>query len=137
MVIAMDTEMTIQQVATVTQLGVHTLRYYERIGLLTPISRASNGHRRYSQRDIAWIEFLTRLRATGMSIQHMQQFAELRKQGDPTISQRRQLLESHQQIVQQQLEELSQNLSVIKEKIDYYKELELQHDSSLPERNRQ
>lgn len=64
------------QVAVVTQLSVHTLRYYERIGLVAPICRASSGHRRYSSQDIAWIEFLTRLRATGMPIRQMQQFAE-------------------------------------------------------------
>jgi DNA-binding transcriptional MerR regulator len=128
----MDTELelTIQQVAVVTQLSVHTLRYYERIGLLAPISRASSGHRRYSSQDIAWIEFLTRLRATGMPIRQMQQFAELRRQGDPTVSQRRYLLEAHQQYVQQQLDELSHNQSVIQEKIQYYKQLELQHDTS-------
>jgi DNA-binding transcriptional MerR regulator len=128
MVIAM--EMTIQQVAAVTQLSVHTLRYYERIGLMTSINRAANGHRRYSSHDIAWIEFLTRLRTTGMSIQQMQEFADLRKQGNITISQRRHLLEAHQQLVNRQLEELSQNLSVIKEKIQHYQELEAKYDAN-------
>ena len=99
-VVAMDQELTIQQVAAMTQLSVHTLRYYERIELLTPINRASNGHRRYSQQDLAWIEFLTRLRATGMPIRQMQQFADLRRQGNPTIPQRRELLDLHQQLVQ-------------------------------------
>ena len=126
----MDTELSIQQVAAVTQLSTHTLRYYERIGLLAPIERASSGHRRYSSQDIAWINFLTRLRATGMPIREMQQFAELRRQGDRTFSQRRQLLEIHQQHVHQQLDELTRNLKVIQEKIQHYKELEEQHDTS-------
>ena len=64
----MGTDLTIQQVAALTQLSEHTLRYYERIGLLDPVNRASSGHRRYSTGDIAWIEFLTRLRTTGMPI---------------------------------------------------------------------
>ncbi len=126
----MDTELSIQQVAEVTQLSTHTLRYYERIGLLAPIGRASSGHRRYSKQDIAWINFLTRLRAIGMPIREMQQFAELRRQGDRSVSQRRQLLETHQQHLQQELYELSQNLKLIQKKILYYKEMELQHDTS-------
>ena len=126
----MDTELTIQQVAAVTQLSTHTLRYYERIGLLAPIERASSGHRRYSSQDIAWINFLTRLRETRMPIREMQIFADLRRQGDRTLTQRRQLLEIHQQHVQQQLEELTQNLKVIQNKIQHYKELETHHDTS-------
>jgi DNA-binding transcriptional MerR regulator len=133
----MDTELSIQQVAAITQLSTHTLRYYERIGLLAPIERASSGHRRYSSQDIAWIDFLTRLRTTGMPIREMQQFAELRRQGDRTLSQRRQLLEIHQQQIYQQIDELTQNLKVIQEKIQHYQELEGQHDpSSLTGSNR-
>jgi DNA-binding transcriptional MerR regulator len=130
MVRDMDTELSIQQVAAVTQLSTHTLRYYERIGLLAPIERASSGHRRYSSQDIAWISFLTRLRATGMPIREMQQFAELRRQGDRSLTQRRQLLEIHQQHVQQQLDELTQNLKVIQEKIQHYRKLERQHGTN-------
>jgi DNA-binding transcriptional MerR regulator len=125
----MDTELSIQQVAAVTQLSTHTLRYYERIGLLAAIERASSGHRRYSNQDIAWINFLTRLRTTGMPIREMQQFAELRRQGDRSLTQRRQLLEIHQQHVQQQIDELTQNLKVIQEKIQHYRKLEEQHDT--------
>jgi DNA-binding transcriptional MerR regulator len=133
----MDMELTIQQVAELTKLSVHTLRYYERIGLLTAINRAVNGHRRYSSQDIAWIEFLTRLRTTGMAIRQMQQFAEMRRKGNPSISQRRELLEVHQQQVQQQLEELSQNLAVIQEKIHYYKQMELQNEPSSESESKQ
>ncbi|GAX40776.1 MerR family transcriptional regulator [Tolypothrix sp. NIES-4075] len=64
----METELTIQQVATLTGLSVHTLRYYERNGLLELVNRAANGHRRYLTDDITRIEFLTRLRTTKMPI---------------------------------------------------------------------
>ncbi len=106
--------------------------------MLAAINRAANGHRRYSSQDIAWIEFLTRLRTTGMPIRQMQQFAEMRRKGNPSsISQRRELLEIHQQQVQQQLEELSQNLAVIQEKISYYKQLELQNEPSSESESKQ
>jgi len=92
--------LTIREVAKRTGLGVHTLRYYERAGLLEPGFAATNGHRRYSRDDLAWIEFLTRLRATAMPIRHMQQFADLRRKGPTTVRERRCLLEAHQQAVQ-------------------------------------
>ena len=126
----MNAELTIQQVATLTQLSTHTLRYYERIGLLTQVSRAPSGHRRYSKQDIAWINFLTKLRATGMPIVKMQQFAELRRQGDSTIPKRRFLLEVHQQEVQEQLNRLNQNLALIQDKIELYKKMELDYDDT-------
>ncbi len=125
----MKTDLTIQEVAVLTNLSVHTLRYYERIGLLDPVNRAESGHRRYCASDIAWIEFLTRLRATGMPICQMQQFAALRRQGESTVSERRELLEKHWEEVQLQLSQLQRNLSVIESKITYYKELEASHDT--------
>lgn len=122
--VVMGTDLTIQQVAALTHLSEHTLRYYERIGLLDPIHRASSGHRRYSTQDIAWIEFLTRLRTTGMPISKMQEFAALRRQGDRTLAERRMLLEAHRDEVQAQLDKLQHNLSKIEQKIQHYKTLE-------------
>jgi len=127
----MGTDLTIQQVAALTQLSEHTLRYYERIGLLDPVNRASSGHRRYSAQDIAWIEFLNRLRTTGMPIRKMQQFAELRRQGDLTVAERRMLLEAHRQEVQAHIDELQANLSEIEQKIQHYKTLELHNDAHI------
>ncbi len=120
----METNLTIQQVATLTQLSVHTLRYYERVGLLQPVGRATSGHRRYSAADIARIEFLTRLRTTGMPIRQMLRFSELLRQGDASVSERRALLEAHYQQVRERLQELNQNLAVIEFKIEHYKKLE-------------
>ncbi|MET0860581.1 MAG: MerR family transcriptional regulator, partial [Microbacterium sp.] len=61
--------LSISDAAAATGLSTHTLRYYEREGLmLTPVDRASSTHRRYSDADITWVQFLTRLRSTGMPI---------------------------------------------------------------------
>lgn len=122
----METELslTIQQVASATGLSVHTLRYYERNGLIEPIERAANGHRRYSAENIAWIEFLTRLRTTGMPIRQMQQFAALMREKPDEVQGRRILLEIHRSAVQKRLDELSQHLAVIDWKIQRYQELE-------------
>jgi DNA-binding transcriptional MerR regulator len=118
----MNTEeaLTIQQVAEATKLSEHTLRYYERIGLIHPIQRAGNGHRRYSSGDIGWIDFLNKLRATGMSIQQMQRYAELQRQGDCTLPERVEMLKTHYAEVQQRMDELCAHMQIISHKIEYY-----------------
>jgi DNA-binding transcriptional MerR regulator len=122
----METELTIQKVAELTGLSVHTLRYYERNGLIEPVSRAENGHRRYSAKDISAIEFLTKLRLTGMPIRKMQQFANLFRQQPEAIEERREILEAHEREVKERIDELNRNLEVIQWKIKYYREMEAQ-----------
>ncbi|WP_047152872.1 MerR family transcriptional regulator [Aneurinibacillus tyrosinisolvens] len=121
----MEQEFTIQQVAKITNLTVHTLRYYERIGLLPTVTRTSNGYRQYSTVDIEWIRFLTRLRDTGMPIRRMQQFADLRHRGSETISERRALLQEHWDEVNKHILELQKNVKAIEDKINYYCEMEV------------
>jgi DNA-binding transcriptional MerR regulator len=123
----MDNELTIQQVSERTGLSVYTLRYYERNGLLEPVTRAANGHRRYSATDIARIEFLSKLRMTGMPIRQMQEYATLLRQKPDAIEERRAILEAHEQAVQQQIRQLTQNLEMIQWKIQNYKKLAGQH----------
>jgi DNA-binding transcriptional MerR regulator len=77
-------------------MTAHTLRYYERVGLIQPVGRAHNGHRRYSEADACWIGFLHCMRATNMPIREMQRYAELRELGDSTTLERRKILEDHQ-----------------------------------------
>lgn len=112
--------LSIQQVAEATGLSVHTLRYYERIGLIHSIDRARNTHRRYTEDDIWWIDFLTKLRATGMSIQQMQDYAELQREGDITLPERLEMLKAHGREVEAHMAELRENLRIIRSKIDYY-----------------
>jgi DNA-binding transcriptional MerR regulator len=102
----MKQELTIQQMSQITCLSTHTLRYYEKLGLLTSIHRKENGYRLYSDADIVWVEFLKRLKETGMPIQQMHEFAALRMKGDETITQRHQMLEEHNQQIEQQLFEV-------------------------------
>jgi len=67
-------------------MTAHTLRYYERVGLIQPVGRARNGHRRYTESDAAWLNFLHCMRGTNMPIREMQRYAALREVGDATIS---------------------------------------------------
>lgn len=114
---------TIQQVAEVTGLSVHTLRYYERVGLIHHIGRIENTHRRYSSDDIGWIEFLNKLRATGMTIQQMLAYAELQRLGDISLAERLDMLKAHRNEVEQHMRELHDYLNVICGKIEYYQQV--------------
>lgn len=110
--------LTISEVAKQTGLSLHTLRYYERVGLIEGVARAKNSHRRYCQEDIVWLEFLKRLRATGMPIAEMKAFAALRRQGATSLSQRRQMLVDHHEQVSAQIVALQDNLEAIQTKIE-------------------
>jgi DNA-binding transcriptional MerR regulator len=127
----METTLTIQQVAHQTGLSIDTLRYYERIGLLEPVARASSGHRRYTSRDIAWIELLLRLRDTDMPRAQMVRFAELRRQGDATATERRLLLEEHQRALEQRMRQLEQHMAALQQKISRIKAVEARRDGSI------
>ncbi|MBM7770129.1 DNA-binding transcriptional MerR regulator [Actinokineospora baliensis] len=101
-------------------LSIDTLRYYERIELIDPPARDSGGRRAYSDEDLAWLGFLTRLRTTGMPIKLMREYARLRHQGGTTFGQRKRILERHRQDVRARIDELRSCLEVLDYKIDNY-----------------
>ncbi|RLJ40380.1 MerR family transcriptional regulator [Acidovorax sp. 106] len=124
--------LTITDVAERTGLSVHTLRYYERAGLIAPVARAPGGQRRYAASDMEWIGFLLRLRETRMPIGQMQAFARLRSEGNATASQRRELLEQHLAQVLATITAMQQAAQVLQAKIGHYQGLEapLRHTPS-------
>jgi len=115
-------EMTIAEVARETDLSIHTLRYYERAGLLIPVERNGLGHRRYSAKDIEWIGVCTKLRATGMPISQIRRYAELVREGPGNEAERLALLEAHGEVVRGRLIEIRRNLELINHKIGVYRE---------------
>lgn len=119
-----STPLSIEAVAARTGLSAHTLRYYERIGLIPPVARAAGGQRRYSAADLAWIEFLLRLRATRMPIGRMLDFARLRGAGNVTAGERRQMLEAHLEAVVAEIEAMQEASVVLRDKIAFYRGLE-------------
>ncbi|WP_175904477.1 MerR family transcriptional regulator [Burkholderia seminalis] len=112
--------LTIGQVAELTGVSTHTLRYYEQAGLLRAISRTAAGHRLYAPADLAGLAFVMRLKATGMPIAQIQAFAVLREQGESTFGARRDLLVAHRDAVRAHIAELQANLDAIGDKIAYY-----------------
>ena len=112
--------LTIQRVAEDTGLTAHTLRYYERAGLLPPVARNGGGHRRYTQDDVRFLVFLTRLRTTGMPIHQVRRYAELVREGPHTEGARRTMLEAHRDAVRRRMDELGENLRSLDAKIASY-----------------
>jgi len=117
----MDRTYTIKEAAAETGVTAHTLRYYERIGLLEPIGREQNSRRRYTDANINSVRFLTVLRATGMPIRDMLVFMQLARAGDETVSDRAELLEHHQHELRSRLEELAGHMEVLEHKIAFYR----------------
>jgi DNA-binding transcriptional MerR regulator len=114
--------MSIAEAARRTGVSVHTLRYYERAGLVvTSVDRTAGGRRRYRQLDLDWIKVCTRLRATGMPIRTIRRYAELVAAGRGNEDERLGLLEVHRAEVTAKLAELQGNLELIDHKIDVYR----------------
>lgn len=115
---------TIQEVSREMCLPTSTLRYYEDMGLLDPVDRAANGHRRYSEADLRRIGMIKRLHLTGMPIEKMRDFMALYQGGNQTARERREILQAHRDAVQAHVDELVEMLGFIDFKIGLYREEE-------------
>ncbi|MEV7096423.1 MerR family transcriptional regulator [Amycolatopsis sp. NPDC051045] len=114
--------LTIADAARRTGVSAHTLRYYERAGLVvTRVDRTSGGRRRYRQLDLDWIKICTKLRATGMPIRTIRRYADLVAAGRGNEPERLALLEEHRAEVLARLAELQENLELIDHKIGVYR----------------
>jgi DNA-binding transcriptional MerR regulator len=111
---------TISEVVAVTGLTAHTLRWYERIGLMPHVDRSHTGQRRYSNRDLDWLDLVTKLRLTGMPVADMVRYAELVREGESTYAERQALLEATRRDVLARIAELHDTLAVLDRKISFY-----------------
>jgi DNA-binding transcriptional MerR regulator len=116
-----DVSLTIAEAAQRLGLTTHALRYYETEGLLvgTP-ARTSAGRRRYGEADLRWIVMVQRLRATGMPVREVREYAELCRAGAGNEEARLDILRTHRDRVLAQLDEVTGHLGAITAKIDVY-----------------
>jgi DNA-binding transcriptional MerR regulator len=115
--------MSIAAAAKASGLTAHTLRYYERDGLLLgPVGRGASGHRRYTEQDLGWVQMITRLRSTGMPIREVRTYAEMVRAGDGNEAARLELLCRHRDRVLTQLAEVREHLDAIDHKIGLYED---------------
>ena len=111
---------TISEVVACTGLTAHTLRWYERIGLMPHVDRSHTGQRRFSNKDLTWLAFVGKLRLTGMPVASMVRYAELVREGAHTFEERQELLEQTRRDVIARMAELQDTLAVLDYKIDFY-----------------
>lgn len=112
--------MTIAEVSRKYDITPDTLRYYERIGLLPPVSRNSSGNRDYSEADGKWIQFIKCMRSAGLSIEVLIEYVSLFQQGSETAVARRSLLIEQRKQIVQKIEDLQNTLTYLDHKIDGY-----------------
>ncbi|MCX4822855.1 MerR family transcriptional regulator [Streptomyces sp. NBC_01142] len=111
---------TISEVVAFTGLTAHTLRWYERIGLMPHVDRSHTGQRRFTNRDLDWLAFVGKLRLTGMPVADMVRYAEMVREGEHTFEARQELLEQTRRDVLARMAELQDTLAVLDYKIDFY-----------------
>ncbi len=100
--------------------NVHTIRWYESQRLIPGVRRDGGGRRVYHELHVQWLELLERLRASGMSIRQMREYAALVRRGDATLAQRRELLAAHRERVRARIDELAASVSLVDAKVAFY-----------------
>ncbi|MFS4438230.1 MerR family transcriptional regulator [Paracoccaceae bacterium GXU_MW_L88] len=116
--------MLMGEVCKRTGLTADTLRFYEKIGLMPTVARDAGGRRRYGPADLRWLEFLALLRATGMPQAQRLHYAQLRAEGDATVTARREMLETQRDAVVQKIADLTRTLGFLDDKIALYRRME-------------
>ena len=102
-------------------VSVHTLRYYERTGLLQMVPRKRNGHRLYGAGDFHWISLLLCLRASGMPIADLRRFSEMIRRGEVSIPDRIEFLQKHREKLDADMKTLRAAMIVVDEKLKKYR----------------
>ena len=110
---------SIGEFSKLTKIGIYTLRYYEKENLITP-EREENGRRTYSENDVKWVEFVKRLKDTGMPIKEIKRYAELRSMGNPTLRERMSMLVKHRSDLIKEISQSQEHLKKLDEKIAFY-----------------
>lgn len=112
--------LSVSEAAARVGLTAHTLRWYEREGLVAPVGRDAVGRRRYTEADLGWLDLLVRLRRTGMPVRDMRRYAELVREGSHTVMDRLALFRAHRERVLARIADLRADLDAIDYKIDLY-----------------
>lgn len=123
MAVVTSNVITIGELARLSGLTTHTIRFYESVGVLKPNGRAANGHRRYHSNDLLWLEFVLRLKLTGMPLAEIKQYADLRAKGDMTLQPRLTMLKLHRERLVAKMDELSECANVLDDKIRNYRKM--------------
>lgn len=123
--------MTITEVSKKYNLTADTLRYYERIGLIPPVNRGSNGIRDFTEEDCNWVQFIKCMRGAGLSIEVLIEYVKMFQQGNSTIKARKELLIDQRNQLSDRIEEMKETLNRLDKKIDGYEDRVLKRENEL------
>ena len=113
---------SIQDVSNKTGLSTHTLRYYEKEGLIPGVERSQGGFRQYTDEDLERLGLIRCLKNTGMSIQEIARFVQLTHEGDHTLEERVELLREHRERVLERMAEMQEHLDKVTWKLNFFTE---------------
>ncbi|MCD8309479.1 MAG: MerR family transcriptional regulator [Clostridia bacterium] len=114
--------MTIKEVSEKYGISADTLRYYEKVGAIPPVTRTASGIRDYSEEDLGWVELAKCMRSAGLPIDVLVEYLKLFKQGDGTIKDRLELLTRQRDILLEQQKQTAATLERLNYKIAHYEE---------------
>jgi DNA-binding transcriptional MerR regulator len=114
----------ISEISERSGLSIHTLRYYEKAGLLNSIARDASGRRVFSRLDLEWLTWIQRLKSTGMPLKDIKRFAELRLLGDQSFPDRKIMLQEHAEQLRKDIRRRQEELAIVDYKIQAYQEKE-------------
>ena len=113
---------SIQDVSKKTGLTAHTLRYYEKEGLIPGVERSQGGFRQYTDEDLERLGLICCLKNTGMSIQEIARFVQLTQEGEHTLEERVELLRAHREQVLARMAEMQKHLDKVTWKLNFFTE---------------
>lgn len=116
---------SINEVAKMFGLSAHTLRFYDKEGLMPFIGRNTSGNRMFTDTDLDWVALICCLKNTGMPIKEIKQYSDMCTQGRVTIDNRKSMLSVHREEVKKQINDLQKNLELIDSKIAFYEDPEM------------
>ena len=114
------TGMTIKEVSEQLEITQDTLRYYEKVGMIPPVTRTERGIRDYQEEDLEWVKLVTCMRSAGLPVKVMIDYLNLYKQGDSTIQQRCNLLKEQREKLLEQKKQIEETLEKLNYKIARY-----------------
>ncbi|WP_347401577.1 MerR family transcriptional regulator [Candidatus Enterococcus ikei] len=117
---------TISEFAKKIDISEHTLRYYEKEGLIKP-SRDEHNYRVYGEEELEWAKFVNKLKNTGISLKEIKRYTQLRSLGDSTITERKNLLLNHRIKIMAEYDKTKSHLELLDNKITLYEQLEKEY----------
>lgn len=114
--------MTIKEVCEQYDITADTLRYYERVGVIPPVTRTSGGIRNFTEEDLKWVKNAICMRNAGLPVEMLIEYVQLFRQGDETIEARRNLLVDARDELEAQMKSYQETLDRLNYKISRYEE---------------